>query len=76
MCWKPVSERGRKATQRESMRVQGSCRAVAVCPVCVLLRAGTDTMEPAVLAAVARACLVTETQRRGSEGAKESPSHS
>ena len=60
-------KRGRKATQRESMRVQGSCRAVAVCPVCVLPRAGTDTMEPAVLAGVAQACLVTErhTERGG-----------
>ena len=45
--------------QRESMRVQGSCRTVAVCPVCILLRAGTDTMKPAVLAGEARACLVT-----------------
>jgi len=66
----------RKKGQRENMRVQGSCRIVAVCPVCVLPRAGTDTMEPAVLAGVAWACLVTErhTERRGIQGAEESPS--
>lgn len=58
------------------MRVRGSCRIVAVCPVCVLLRAGTDTMKPAVLARVARACLVTERRagRGGARGAEESPS--
>lgn len=55
------------------MRVRGSCRIVAVCPVCVLLRAGTDTMKPAVLARVARACLVTEGGG-GARGAEESPS--
>ena len=77
-CCEKRSGRGRKATQRESMRVQGSCRTVAGCPACVLLRAGTDTMKPAVLAGVARACLVTErlAERRGTRGAEESPSHS
>lgn len=47
------------------MRVQGSCRIVALCPVCILLSAGADTMKPAVLARVARACLVTETHTAG-----------
>lgn len=59
------------------MRVRGSCRIVAVCPVCVLLRAGTDTMKPAVLARVAQACLVTERHAGrggGARGAEESPS--
>ena len=59
-CCRTRYERGRKATQRESMRVQGSCRFVAVCPMCILLRAGTDTMKPAVLAGVALACLLKE----------------
>lgn len=57
---KEVEEEERRHRGR-SMRVQGSCRTVAVRPVCVLLRAGTDTMKPAVLAGVVQACLVTET---------------
>lgn len=79
-CSRPVeelwesSENGRKATHGENMRVWGSCRIVAVCPVCVLLRAGTDTMKPAVLARVARACLVTERHagRGGVPGVQKS----
>lgn len=50
------------------MRVQGSCRTVAVRPVCVLLRAGTDTMKPAVLAGVVQACLVTHTHTHTEDG--------
>lgn len=39
---------GGKLKQGE-VRVEGSCGVVAGCPLCALLRAGTESLKPAVL---------------------------
>lgn len=53
---------GEKKLKQGEVRVEGSCGVVAGCPLCALLRAGTESLKPAVLAGEAEACAAGDSQ--------------